>query len=52
MFNLFINGKFYGQGSPEYVTELIREYSFAMGMYGNKEVVFKIQKSVTGRELH
>lgn len=44
MYYCFLNGKFYGGGSLEYMNELFRDYVVTMEMYGKPTCEFKIIK--------
>ena len=42
MYELFLNGKFYGAGGVDYISQLINDYVVTCEMYGRKEVDLKV----------
>lgn len=41
-YKCYLNGKFYGSGSLDYMHELFKDYVITCKMYGKKECDFKI----------
>ncbi|MFD9628658.1 hypothetical protein [Peribacillus muralis] len=44
MYQMFLNGKFYGQGNAAYMKELFTDYVVSCAMYGKEMAEFKIVK--------
>jgi hypothetical protein len=41
---LYKNGRFYGRGRLDYMTELFKDWVETCEMYGKDEVIFKVEK--------
>jgi hypothetical protein len=43
-YEMYLNGRFYGSGSLEYMKELFVDYVVTCRMYGKNDVTISIQK--------
>lgn len=47
-YELYLNGKIYGVGPKDYMTELFKDYVEYCEMYGNEETSFVVRKREKG----